>query len=221
MSSCPAWLYLLWKSFQQLFSIESNVIRSLERWWYYRYKTKWWKSVPKLCPFIHHTYTHQHVGHNVYCPSCFKKCPKKVSWESVPKKCKTSYQHSSAGRPQCLLPSEGRPLRNLFRLQPQPRFCNQRRSCSRKKSRSFWKGENRNQCIWRLKCLKMYMKAEMLVPKCIYLKSIFAKCTRLACLLSFASLFLEKLSCLAFNCHFMNNANYINAQNLKKSGSGG
>ena len=29
----------------------------------------------------------------------------------------------------------------------------------------------------------------MLVPKCIYPKSIFAKCTRLACLLSFASLF--------------------------------
>ena len=28
----------------------------------------------------------------------------------------------------------------------------------------------------------------MLVPKCIYPKSIFAKCTRLACLLSFASL---------------------------------
>ena len=32
----------------------------------------------------------------------------------------------------------------------------------------------------------------MLDPKCIYRKSIFAKCTRLACLLSFASLFLEK-----------------------------
>ena len=32
----------------------------------------------------------------------------------------------------------------------------------------------------------------MLVPKCIYRKSIFAKCTRLACLLSFASLFLWK-----------------------------
>ena len=30
----------------------------------------------------------------------------------------------------------------------------------------------------------------MLDPKCIYRKSIFAKCTRLACLLSFASLFL-------------------------------
>ena len=29
----------------------------------------------------------------------------------------------------------------------------------------------------------------MLDPKCIYRKSIFAKCTRLACLLSFASLF--------------------------------
>ena len=29
----------------------------------------------------------------------------------------------------------------------------------------------------------------MLVPKCIYPKSIFEKCTRLACLLSFASLF--------------------------------
>ena len=29
----------------------------------------------------------------------------------------------------------------------------------------------------------------MLVPKCIYPKSIFSKCTRLACLLSFASLF--------------------------------
>ena len=36
---------------------------------------------------------------------------------------------------------------------------------------------------------KMYVKAYMLVPKCIYLKSIFAKCTRLACLPSFASLF--------------------------------
>ena len=29
----------------------------------------------------------------------------------------------------------------------------------------------------------------MLDPKCIFRKSIFAKCTRLACLLSFASLF--------------------------------
>ena len=35
----------------------------------------------------------------------------------------------------------------------------------------------------------MYMKAKMLDPKCIYQKSIFAKCTRLACLLSFASIF--------------------------------
>ena len=33
----------------------------------------------------------------------------------------------------------------------------------------------------------------MLDPKCIYRKSIFAKCTRLACLLSFASLFSEVL----------------------------
>ena len=30
----------------------------------------------------------------------------------------------------------------------------------------------------------------MLDPKCIYRKSIFEKCTRLACLLSFASLFI-------------------------------
>ena len=34
----------------------------------------------------------------------------------------------------------------------------------------------------------------MLIPKCIYPKSIFAKCTRLACLLSFASLFLSHLN---------------------------
>ena len=34
----------------------------------------------------------------------------------------------------------------------------------------------------------------MLDPKCIYGKSIFAKCTRLACLLSFASL-LKSLEC--------------------------
>ena len=32
----------------------------------------------------------------------------------------------------------------------------------------------------------------MLDPKCIYRKSIFAKCTRLACLLSFASLFKQE-----------------------------
>ena len=32
----------------------------------------------------------------------------------------------------------------------------------------------------------------MLVPKCIYPKSIFANCTRLACLLSFASLSISK-----------------------------
>ena len=31
----------------------------------------------------------------------------------------------------------------------------------------------------------------MLLPKCIYPKSIFAKCTRLACLLRFAGLFLS------------------------------
>ena len=34
----------------------------------------------------------------------------------------------------------------------------------------------------------------MLDPKCIYRKSIFAKCTRLACLLSFASLFVVSVS---------------------------
>ena len=33
----------------------------------------------------------------------------------------------------------------------------------------------------------------MLYPKCIYQKSTFAKCTRLACLLSFASLFFESV----------------------------
>ena len=32
----------------------------------------------------------------------------------------------------------------------------------------------------------------MLDPKCIYIKNIFAKCTRPACLLSFASLFKHK-----------------------------
>ena len=49
-------------------------------------------------------------------------------------------------------------------------------------------GLNDQTFVWRLKCSKMCMKAQMLVPKCIYLKCIFAKCTRLACLLSFASL---------------------------------
>ena len=53
----------------------------------------------------------------------------------------------------------------------------------------FSEGLNARKCIWRLKCSKMYMKAEMLFPKCIYPKCIFAKCTRLACLLSFTSLF--------------------------------
>ena len=40
----------------------------------------------------------------------------------------------------------------------------------------------------------------MVIPKCIYPKSIFAKCTRLACLLSFASVFLSKsLYSLTYN----------------------
>ena len=50
--------------------------------------------------------------------------------------------------------------------------------------------------------LKNVLKPEvMLVRKCIYPKSIFAKCTRLACLLSSASLiyFKEAFSLLAFN----------------------
>ena len=38
----------------------------------------------------------------------------------------------------------------------------------------------------------------MLDPKCIYQKSIFAKCTRLACLLSFASLFQHHLTTFTF-----------------------
>ena len=41
----------------------------------------------------------------------------------------------------------------------------------------------------------------MLDPKCIYQKIIFAKCTRLACLLSFASLFLYLYWCLFQSAH--------------------
>ena len=40
----------------------------------------------------------------------------------------------------------------------------------------------------------------MLDPKCIYRKSIFAKCTRLACLLSFVSLFFLSLLPLSALC---------------------
>ena len=67
----------------------------------------------------------------------------------------------------------------------------------------------------------------MLDPKCIYGKSIFAKCTRLGCLLSFASLFFltenflleclfdlrtASLSCLFygfFGAHHLANVKYL------------
>ena len=54
---------------------------------------------------------------------------------------------------------------------------------------NVYEGINDSQkCAWRLKCSKMCMKAQMSVPKWIYQKCIFVKCTRLACLLSFANL---------------------------------
>ena len=42
----------------------------------------------------------------------------------------------------------------------------------------------------------------MLHPKCIYQKSIFAKCTQLACLLSFASIFFYKYIWIFFRIIF-------------------
>ena len=44
----------------------------------------------------------------------------------------------------------------------------------------------------------------MLVPKCIYRKSIFAKCTRLACLLSIASL-LRRAPLATYRAHYADN----------------
>ena len=62
----------------------------------------------------------------------------------------------------------------------------------------------------------------MLDPKCIYRKSIFAKCTRLACLLSFTSLFLmtakvllliKKARCCFFLLNFI--LSYLRVQGSK------